>query len=89
MDIWKTTTLILIGFIVGALSYGPTAEAIAPATTAHSFSMHMDSKGITCYIGMGSIRRPACQCPEGYVWAGWTKERLTREDNLEAICLRR
>ena len=89
MNAWKTTTLILIGFIVGALSFGPTAVATAPSSTPHAFSLHMDTKGVTCYFGMSSIRKPSCQCPDGYVWAGWTKERLSTEDNLEAICLRR
>ncbi len=89
MDIWKITTLVLLGFLVGAFSYGPTAQATGPMADSHSFSMHMDTRGVTCYFGMASLRKPACACPAGYQWAGWTKTRLTREDNLEAICLRR
>jgi hypothetical protein len=89
MDIWKTTALVALGIFIGALGFNSTAEATAPSAQGHSFTMHMDSQGRHCYYGMGSIKNPTCQCPEGYTWAGWTKVQLTKEDNLEAICLRR
>ena len=89
MNLWKTTCVILIGILAGALSFGPAAEANMPISSGHSFSMNMDRNGAICYFGMASIRKPACQCPEGYTWVGWKKVRLTKEDGLEAICLRR
>ena len=89
MNLWKISCLVMVGLMIGALSFGSSAVANIPFSNSHSFQMSIDRNGTPCYLGMASIWKPACQCPEGYSWAGWTKTKLTKEDGLEAICLRR
>ena len=91
MQLIKFSLVITLGLVIGALSFGTSAEANRPTTVVsapHSVNLQYDRNGTPCYFGMSSLRKPACQCPDGYQWVGWSKVRLTKEDTLEAVCLR-